>query len=214
MGELTTSSFPQWTYTHIRDRRAQTLLARLRIGHTYLTNKFLLSRDPQPYCDNCLVPLTVRYLLVECPSLTDLRHRYLYLCRSRDSGVYYISKVLGPECLAQDHDVFRFFGEKLAFSQSNWASCDEDGLSMETSDDIVTAVPLGPAVSKSAVQPDPRPPRTGRSNDGSHHSPVGRKAAVQRPSTSQFPVSHGQTLEKAPCGENSVFYCRSSLQPV
>ncbi|MPC37595.1 hypothetical protein E2C01_031082 [Portunus trituberculatus] len=66
---------------------------------------------------------------------------------------------------------------------------DEDGLSMETSDDIVTAVPRGPAVSKSAVQPDPRLPMTGRSNDGSHHSPVGRKAAVQRPGTSQLPVS-------------------------
>ncbi|MPC64829.1 hypothetical protein E2C01_058950 [Portunus trituberculatus] len=38
---------------------------------------YLLTRDPQPYCDDCLVPLTVRHLVVECPSLTDLRHRYL-----------------------------------------------------------------------------------------------------------------------------------------
>ncbi|MPC95223.1 hypothetical protein E2C01_090424 [Portunus trituberculatus] len=58
-------------------------------------------------------------------------------------------------------------------SVSDRASCDEDGLSMETSDDIVTAVPRGPAVSKSAVQPDPRPSMTGRSDDSSHHSPVG-----------------------------------------
>ncbi|MPC74693.1 hypothetical protein E2C01_069066 [Portunus trituberculatus] len=61
-------------------------------------------RDPQPYCDDCLAPLTVRHLLVECPSLTDLRHRYLYRSRGRDSGVYYISRVLGPECLAKGHD--------------------------------------------------------------------------------------------------------------
>ncbi|MPC80528.1 hypothetical protein E2C01_075108 [Portunus trituberculatus] len=111
MGELTTSSIPQWTYTRIRDSRAHTLLARQCIGHTYLTNKFLLTRDPQPFCDDCLVPLTVRHLLVESTSLSDLRHRYLYRCRSRDSGVYYISKVLGPECLAQGHDGFRFLGE-------------------------------------------------------------------------------------------------------
>ncbi|MPC51529.1 hypothetical protein E2C01_045378 [Portunus trituberculatus] len=39
------------------------------------------------------------------------------------------------------------------------------------------------------VQSDPRPPMTGRSDDGSHHSPVGRKAAVHRTSTSQLPVS-------------------------
>ncbi|MPD06173.1 hypothetical protein E2C01_101967 [Portunus trituberculatus] len=67
---------------------------------------------------------------------------------------------------------------------------------MVTSDDIVTAVPRGPAVSKSAFQPDPRPPMTGRSDDGSHHSPVGRKAAVQRPGTSQLPVSHGQPFKR------------------
>ncbi|MPC51374.1 hypothetical protein E2C01_045218 [Portunus trituberculatus] len=47
----------------------------------------------------------MRHLLVECPSLIELRHRYLYRCRGRDSSVYYISKVLGPECLAQGHDV-------------------------------------------------------------------------------------------------------------
>ncbi|MPC80741.1 hypothetical protein E2C01_075330 [Portunus trituberculatus] len=93
-------------------------------------------------------------------------------------------------------------------SVSDRASCDEDSLSMETSDDIVTAVPRGPAVSKMAVQADPRPPMTGRSDEGTHHSPVGRKAAVQRPGTSQLPVSsrrliiysqvsHGQPLEKA-----------------
>ncbi|MPC37451.1 hypothetical protein E2C01_030932 [Portunus trituberculatus] len=69
--------YPQWTYSHVRDRRAQTLLARLRIGHTYLTQWYLLTRNPQPFCYDCLVPLTV----------------------------------LGPECLAQGHDVFGFLGE-------------------------------------------------------------------------------------------------------
>ncbi|MPC89955.1 hypothetical protein E2C01_084920 [Portunus trituberculatus] len=109
MGEITTFTIPQWTYSHIRDRCAQTLLARLRIGHTYLTQRYLMTRDPQPYCDDCLVPLIVRHLLVECPSLIELRHRYLYCCRGRDSIVYYISKFLGPECLAQGHDVFEFY---------------------------------------------------------------------------------------------------------
>ncbi|MPC90051.1 hypothetical protein E2C01_085018 [Portunus trituberculatus] len=47
--------------------------------HTYLTQR--LTRDPQPYFDDCLVPLTVRHLLVECPSLIVLRHRYLYRFR-------------------------------------------------------------------------------------------------------------------------------------
>ncbi|MPD06488.1 hypothetical protein E2C01_102302 [Portunus trituberculatus] len=74
MGKITTSFIPHWSYTHVQDRTAQTLLARLRIGHTYLTQRFVLTRDPQPYCDDCLVPLTVRHLLVECLSLIELRH--------------------------------------------------------------------------------------------------------------------------------------------
>ncbi|MPC32528.1 hypothetical protein E2C01_025841 [Portunus trituberculatus] len=86
MGEITTSILPDWTYTHIRDRCKQIVLARLRIGHTYLTQRYLLTRDPQPYCDDCLVLLTVRHLLVECPSFIDLRHHYLYRCCGRDSG--------------------------------------------------------------------------------------------------------------------------------
>ncbi|MPC84276.1 hypothetical protein E2C01_079008 [Portunus trituberculatus] len=74
-------------------------------------------------------------------------------------------------------------------SVSDRASFDEDGLSMETSDDFVTAVPRGPTVSESAVLPDPRYPRTGRSDDGSHHPLIGRKATVQQPGTSQLSVS-------------------------
>ncbi|MPC63494.1 hypothetical protein E2C01_057592 [Portunus trituberculatus] len=99
MGEITTSTLPQWTYSHVRDRRAQTLLARLRIGHTYLTQRFLLTRDPQPYCDDCLVPLTVRHLLVECPILTELRHRYLYRCRGRAMTPHTAHKIVGDKAL-------------------------------------------------------------------------------------------------------------------
>ncbi|MPC28640.1 hypothetical protein E2C01_021849 [Portunus trituberculatus] len=43
-------------------------------------------------------------------------------------------------------------------SVSDRASCDEDGLTMESSNDIVTAVPCGPTAVKSVVRPEPRPP--------------------------------------------------------
>ncbi|MPC86108.1 hypothetical protein E2C01_080924 [Portunus trituberculatus] len=73
-----------------------------------------MTGDPQPYYDDCLVPLTVRHLLVECPSLIDLRHRYR--CRDGDSGVYLLSEVLGSSCMAVGHDIFFFFCERLASS--------------------------------------------------------------------------------------------------
>ena len=51
-------------------------LARLQMGHTNLTHSYLMARDPRPYCEDCIVPLTVRHLLVECPSLSHFRGVY------------------------------------------------------------------------------------------------------------------------------------------
>ncbi|MPC84513.1 hypothetical protein E2C01_079252 [Portunus trituberculatus] len=79
----------------LRDSRSQ----------AYVTRPSL----PKPF--GLRVLLTVRHLLVECPSLIDLRHRYLYRRRGRDSGVYYISKVLGLACLAPGHDVYKYLGD-------------------------------------------------------------------------------------------------------
>ncbi|KAG0719372.1 hypothetical protein GWK47_050606 [Chionoecetes opilio] len=36
-----------------------------------------------PYCDDCLFPVTVWHLLVECPSPGDLREHFLSRCRGR-----------------------------------------------------------------------------------------------------------------------------------
>ena len=95
MGEVTRTVSHPWDYSNIRERRLQTALARLRIGHTRLTHSYLMSGEYQSYCDDCLMPLTVRHLLVECPSLVELRQRFLYRCRSADGG---FSQV---ECLAR-----------------------------------------------------------------------------------------------------------------
>lgn len=107
MGEITVAAPPPWTYAHVSGRRHETALARLRIGHTKLTHSYLMSGGVQPYCDDCLVPLTVRHFLAECPSLGDLRERYLSRCRGED-GVFRLSLMLGGECLSPGHEVLRF----------------------------------------------------------------------------------------------------------
>ncbi|MPC55155.1 hypothetical protein E2C01_049086 [Portunus trituberculatus] len=38
----------------------------------YLTHRYLLTRDPQPYCDDCLVPLTVRHQLLSALAIITL----------------------------------------------------------------------------------------------------------------------------------------------
>ena len=62
-----------------RDRRSSIVLTRLRIGHTYLTHKFLLTSggDRQaPVCSTCNVNLSVKHLLVECPSFANERRDF------------------------------------------------------------------------------------------------------------------------------------------
>lgn len=54
-------------------RRDQVLLTRLRIGHTALTHSYILARDPPPMCVYCNSVLTVRHILIDCPSHTDHR---------------------------------------------------------------------------------------------------------------------------------------------
>ena len=110
MGEITTGVSRPWSYVAVRDRRHQTVLVRLRIGHTRLTHGYLMSGDHQPFCDDCLVPLSVRHLLVECPSLVGLRNRCLSRCRGA-GGVYDIRRMLGPDCLYPGFDVILFLQE-------------------------------------------------------------------------------------------------------
>ena len=86
MGAITARAVSPWSYVHVRGRCRETALARLRTGHTRLTYGFLMSRGVEPYCDDCLVPLTVQHLLVECPSLRELREQYLAQCRGRDGS--------------------------------------------------------------------------------------------------------------------------------
>ena len=94
MKEITASVNPlKYPVMH---RKYQTALCRLRIGHARLTHGFLMAGENQPFCEDCLVPLTVRHLLVECPSLRDLRRQLFTWARGRD-GDFLISKILGED---------------------------------------------------------------------------------------------------------------------
>ena len=108
MNEITTSSRP-WNYSNMA-RPRQVALCRLRIGHTRLTHGYLMAGDLQPFCDDCLVPLTVRHLLVECPSLAELRVRYLKEAQGED-GSYVLAKIIGESACFNDCGVFKFLSE-------------------------------------------------------------------------------------------------------
>ena len=88
------------------------MLCRLRIGHTHFSHGFLMSGDFQPFCDDCLVPQTVRHLLVECPSLLEPRERHFN--RDRE-GNFNLKLVLGRDL--NEESLFNFIEETGYFNK-------------------------------------------------------------------------------------------------
>ena len=98
-----------WRYSNM-PRQWETALCRLRVGHTRLTHGFLMAGTHQPVCEDCIVPLTVRHLLIECPSLGNLRDRFLSEARGED-GRYILAKILGEDVTYNFSGVFKFVVE-------------------------------------------------------------------------------------------------------
>ena len=57
-------------------RREEVVLARARIGHTYITHSFLLKGEQAPACNTCAVPLTVEHILIDCSDYAISRNKY------------------------------------------------------------------------------------------------------------------------------------------
>ena len=54
-------------------RREEVVLARLRIGHTWLTHAYLLKSEEVPKYIPCFTQLSVQYILLECADFATLR---------------------------------------------------------------------------------------------------------------------------------------------
>ena len=67
----------------------------------------LMSRDLTPFSDDCLVPQTVKHLLVECPSFGEARSRFLS-CKDRE-GRYVLREIIGKSF--NETDLFGFVNE-------------------------------------------------------------------------------------------------------
>ena len=58
------------------NRREEIILARLRIGHSYITHCYLLKGEEEPQCIPCNAPLTIKHILVDCVHLAPIRQRF------------------------------------------------------------------------------------------------------------------------------------------
>ena len=57
-------------------RNQESVVTRLRIGHTWITHSYLLKKEDQLFCHACDSPFTVKHFLIECPDLTHIRNKF------------------------------------------------------------------------------------------------------------------------------------------
>ena len=49
------------------------ILTHLRIGHTKFSHGYLMDRSNLSYCEDCLVPVTLKHIIFECPNFQEER---------------------------------------------------------------------------------------------------------------------------------------------
>ena len=59
-----------------KNRKEETVLCRLHVGHTYFTHSFLLKGEDPPMCIGCNAQWSVRHILLDCWDLYDVRRRH------------------------------------------------------------------------------------------------------------------------------------------
>ena len=72
-------------------------LTRLRIGHSLLTHGHLMEQRPQPYCEDCLVPLSIKHVMIGCPSYKAERRLLIGISYDLDNAEAKLKQVLGNQ---------------------------------------------------------------------------------------------------------------------
>ncbi|GBN18696.1 hypothetical protein AVEN_230182-1 [Araneus ventricosus] len=57
-------------------RKADTLLTRLRVGHTRYTHRHLLFGEQTPMCSQCKCSISIKHILSECPNFISQRFKF------------------------------------------------------------------------------------------------------------------------------------------
>ena len=65
-----------WPSSKSKLRKIEVVLTRLRIGHSRLTHGHLMEQRPPPYCEQCIVPLTIKHIIAECPEFNTQRQQH------------------------------------------------------------------------------------------------------------------------------------------
>ena len=69
-------SLGEWQPNYRIDSKEEVTLARLRIGHTFITHSFLLKGEDWPLCTPCQEPFSVKHFLLDCTDFRFIRSRF------------------------------------------------------------------------------------------------------------------------------------------
>ena len=59
-----------------RNRKEETVMARLHIGHSFITHSFLLKGEEPPMCIGCDKRLTIEHILLTCSNFIEIRESH------------------------------------------------------------------------------------------------------------------------------------------
>ena len=62
-----------------KNRKEETMMARLHIGHSFITHSFLLKGEEPPVCIGCDKRLTIEHTLLTCSDFTEKRESHCKL---------------------------------------------------------------------------------------------------------------------------------------
>ena len=70
--------------TNTKNRKQETLLSRLLIGHSWLTHSFILRKEDSPLCHSCDCTFTIKHILTDCMDLLQVRRQFYTQDNMRD----------------------------------------------------------------------------------------------------------------------------------
>ena len=88
-------------------RKEETILNRLRIGHTFITHRHLMEKSDPPICETCGVDLTVKHIITECRKYKD--------ARKKNDISQKIGEALGPD-LQSTNNLLQFLKETKIYN--------------------------------------------------------------------------------------------------
>ena len=100
-----------WQSNNQSSKIQETILTRLRIGHTKITHSYITSGQPPPTCPTCNhTRTTVKHILIECQKYNTERQRLIQLCNQQNI-IFSIQNILGDDYPLLTKQLFNFIFE-------------------------------------------------------------------------------------------------------